>query len=99
MIYGPYKGSYEDPIFQILSLYVIRFDLQTLLKLTENIEEKTPKLSKNSHKQVKNQNFKKQKKSFFGITARVPHTKNQLPTLKTVTCRADTDTHTDRQRQ
>ena len=46
MIKGPHKQSYEDPKFQILSLYVIRFDLQTLLKLTENIEEKTPKLSK-----------------------------------------------------
>ena len=50
MIEGPHKGSYEDLIFKILSLYVIRFDLQTILKLTENIEEKTPKLSKNSHK-------------------------------------------------
>ena len=50
MIEGPRRRSSEDPIFQISSLYVIRFDLQTLLKLTENIEEKTPKLSKNSHK-------------------------------------------------
>ena len=49
MINGPHKGSYEDPIFQILSLYVIRFDLQTLLKLTKNIEEKTSKMSENSH--------------------------------------------------
>ena len=50
MIYGLNERSYEDPIFQISSLYVIWFDLQTLLKLTENKEEKTPKTSKNSHK-------------------------------------------------
>ena len=37
MIWGPHKRSYEDPIFQILSLYVFRFDLETLLKLIENI--------------------------------------------------------------
>ena len=95
MIWGANKGSYEDPIFQISSLYLIWFDLQTLLKLTENKEEKTPKKTKNSHKYVKTQNFKKQKKkSFLGFTARVPHTKNQLPATKTVTCSADTDRHT-----
>ena len=99
MIKGPHKESYEDPIFQILSFYVIRFDLQTLLKLTENIEEKNPKMSKNSHQQVNNLNFKKQKNAFLGIIARVPHIKNQLPTSKTVTCRADTDRQTDRQRK
>ena len=80
-------------MFQISNLYVIWFDLQTLLKLIENKEEKTPKTSKNSHKQVKTQNFKKQKKSFLGFTARVPHTKNQLPATKTVTCSADTDSN------
>ena len=34
---------------------------------------------------------------FLGIIARVLHTKNQLPTPKTMNCRADTDTQTDRQ--
>ena len=43
MIYGSKKRSYEDPIFQISNLYVIRFDLQTLLKLIEKKEEKLRK--------------------------------------------------------
>ena len=50
MIKGPRRIPSENPIFQISSLYVIRFDLETLLKLIENKEEKTPKTSKNSHK-------------------------------------------------
>ena len=50
MIKGPRRRSSEDPIFQISSLYLIWFDLETLLNLIENIIEKTPKMSKNSHK-------------------------------------------------
>ena len=37
----------------IYDLFVIQFGLQTLSKLTKDIQQKTPKKSKNSHKQVK----------------------------------------------
>ena len=60
------QGSIEDHIIMKilyskiqLTLFVLQFGLQSLLKLIENIEEKTPKFFKNSHNQVKTQNFKK----------------------------------------
>ena len=34
---------------------------------------------------------------FLGFHSRIPHAKNQLPTTKTVTCRADTDRQTNKQ--
>ena len=101
-----FQGSINDHIkiphakFQVC---VIWFGLQTLSKLTKDIQQKTPKKSKNSHNQIKSQNFQKQKVAFLGFHSRIPHAKNQHPTTKTVTCRADkerqTDTHTNRQRQ
>ena len=81
-------------MYQISSLYVIRFDLQTLLKLTEDIQQKTPKKTKNSHKQVKSRNFKKQKNAFRMVHLRILHAKNQHPRPKTVAYRPRTHTKT-----
>ena len=59
-------------------------------------EEKTLKKVKKGHKNVKNENFEKRKKTFFPIVLKNIFSKNQLTGSKTVTCSLITDIQTDR---
>ena len=89
----------QRPHIKEWNLYVIWFDLQTLLKFTKDI------FSKNSKKKIaiSRSNLKISKKpkknAFRLIYLWVLHVKNQHPRPKTVAYRPQTDreTHTDRQ--
>ena len=74
-----------------------------MVRSTDSFKINKGYIAKNSQKSkiaITKSNLKisKTKIAFLGFHSRIPHAKNQLPTTKTVTCRADTDRKTDTHR-
>ena len=85
----------------ILSLCAKPFDYRSIgvtCGQYKDKEEKTLKKTKKDPKNVKNENFEKQKKSFFHIAPKIIFSENYVPRSKTVTCSLVTDTQTNRQK-
>ena len=101
-----FKGLINDCSEIQYTKFQVSMSFSSTYRLFENLlriySKKLPKNLKIAISRSKLKISKNKKKTFLGINTRIPHAKNQLPTLKTVTCRADTDTHahthTDRQR-
>ena len=82
-------------MYQISSLYIFWFDLQTLSRgyIAKILPKKLKIAISRSYLQIS----KNKKKITRSVHLRIPHAKNQHPRPKTVAYRPRTDSHTDRQ--